>query len=212
MLLKSIKLSNIRSYLNQEVKFPEGSTLLAGDIGSGKSSILLAIEFALFGARRKHLPAEALLRNGKNKGNIELKFGLDGKEIIINRSIKRTKSEVKQDKGSIVIDGVKKDVMPVELKAIILDLLGYPKETKSKSLIFRYTVYTPQELMKQILIDDKDYRIDTLRKVFGVDKYKKIKENCQIFVKSLKGKKEILKLKSENEKEHRQKGISKAGI
>ena len=36
MILKSLKLRNIRSYENQEINFPTGSTLLAGDIGTGK--------------------------------------------------------------------------------------------------------------------------------------------------------------------------------
>ena len=49
MRIRKIKLENIRSYQNEEVTFPSGSTLLSGDIGSGKTSILLGIEFALFG-------------------------------------------------------------------------------------------------------------------------------------------------------------------
>ena len=49
MIIKKIKLENIRSYENTEVEFPSGSIVLAGDIGSGKTSILLGIEFALFG-------------------------------------------------------------------------------------------------------------------------------------------------------------------
>ena len=49
MQLKKLKIRNIRSYKEGEIDFPEGSTLLMGDIGSGKTSILLAIEFALFG-------------------------------------------------------------------------------------------------------------------------------------------------------------------
>ncbi|MEM2914856.1 MAG: AAA family ATPase, partial [Candidatus Bathyarchaeia archaeon] len=49
MILKSLKLENIRSYTNQIIEFPLGTTLFEGDIGSGKSTILMAIEFALFG-------------------------------------------------------------------------------------------------------------------------------------------------------------------
>ena len=69
-------------------------------------------------------------------------------------------------------NGRKKEDTPVELKAVILDLLGYPKElvTKSKDLIYRYTVYTPQEDMKQIIVDEEEGRIDTIRSVFGIDK------------------------------------------
>jgi DNA repair protein SbcC/Rad50 len=191
MILKSIKLENIRSYLNQQIDFPEGTVLLSGDIGSGKSSILLAIEFALFGVKRKDLSGSALLRHGKKTGSVELKLGINGKEIIIKRVLKRGKGDVKQEAGYIVINGIKKEGTHIELKTHILDLFGYPKEliTKSKDLIYRYTVYTPQDLMKQILFEDKDVRLDTLRKVFNIDKYKRIRENSQIFIKELKERK-----------------------
>ena len=49
MKIKRIVLNNIRSYEKEEISFKEGSTLLSGDIGSGKTSVLLGIEFALFG-------------------------------------------------------------------------------------------------------------------------------------------------------------------
>ena len=49
MKFKRIKIKNVRSYKNQELEFPEGSFLLSGNVGSGKTSILLAIEYGLFG-------------------------------------------------------------------------------------------------------------------------------------------------------------------
>ena len=87
MKLKRLKLSNIRSYRNEEINFSEGSTLLCGDIGSGKTSILLAIEFALFGLQPGQR-GSSLLANGKDEGSVELEFSVEGKEIIIesNRS------------------------------------------------------------------------------------------------------------------------------
>ena len=85
MIIKYVKLENIRSYINQTIEFPEGSVLLSGDIGSGKSTILLAMEFALFGIMRS-LPGNSLLRNGKTKGSVELKFNIEDKEIIIKRT------------------------------------------------------------------------------------------------------------------------------
>jgi exonuclease SbcC len=185
-----VKLENIRSYLNQSISFPTGSVLLSGDVGSGKSSILLAIEFALFGVRRKHLSGNSLLRHGKNSGSVELSFDVDGKEVIIKRVLKRGKKDIQQEAGYIVIDGIKKEATAVELKTEILKLLGYPKEliTKTKNLVYRYTVYTPQEEMKQILTEEQDERLDTLRKVFGIDRYKRIRENSTIFIRELKDK------------------------
>jgi len=88
LLIKSIKLYNIRSYINQTLEFPKGSVLLAGDIGSGKSSILHAIEFALFGTKGNELSASTLLRHGKKEGFVELNFKLENKNIIIKRTLK----------------------------------------------------------------------------------------------------------------------------
>src|SRR3989344_1903026 len=190
MIIKKIKLENIRSYVDQELEFPEGSTLLAGDIGSGKSSVLLAIDFALFGLRKGNLSGASLLRNGSNNGSVEMHFNLNDKNIIIQRNLKRANDSVVQDSGYIIVDGERRDASPIELKQDILGLLNYPKEllTKSKSLIYRYTVYTPQEEMKYILLGEKDIRLDTLRKVFDIDKYKRINENCKIFINNLKQK------------------------
>lgn len=194
MRLNKVKLENIRSYLYQEIDFPEGTVLLSGDIGSGKSTVLLAIDFVLFGLQRGTLSGASLLRNGENRGAVELDFEVDDMSIVIKRTLKRENKSVTQDSGYIIINGEKRECTAIELKQMILDLLKYPKEllTKSKSLIYRYTVYTPQEEMKQILVGDKDMRLDTLRKVFGIDKYKRVKDNSKIFVSKVKEKKKEL--------------------
>ena len=72
MLLKSIKLENIRSYISEKIVFPTGSVLLAGDIGSGKSSILQAIEFAFFGFKKGDLEGIHLLRKGESQAEVKL--------------------------------------------------------------------------------------------------------------------------------------------
>ncbi len=194
MLLKSIKLHNIRSYEDAEISLPNGSVLLAGDIGSGKSTILLAIEFAIFGAKKGELPAYTLLRHGKKEGHVELKMQIEGKDILIKRALKRSNEDIKQEAGYVVINGLKKEGTSEELRAIILDLLGYPKDLvkKGKDLIYRYTVYTPQEEMRQILYENKEIRLDTLRKVFNIDKYKRVKDNSGIIIRSLREKKRHL--------------------
>ncbi len=200
MKINSVELKNIRSYDHEKVEFPEGTVLLSGDIGSGKSSILLAIEFAIFGIKRGSLPGTALLRHGEKHGWVKLNFTLEHKDVTIYRSLERTKDSVTQDNGYITIDGKKFEGTPTELKAKIIDMLGYPKElvTKSKSLIYRYTVYTPQEAMKQILMEGDDQRLDTLRKIFNIDKYKRIKENAALLARDLRSDKKIYKKRIED--------------
>ena len=88
MLIKRVALKNIRSYENIEIEFPEGSTLLSGDIGSGKTTILLAIEFALFGLQPGQ-KGTSILRNGKKEGEVTLEIEIESKNIVIERGLKK---------------------------------------------------------------------------------------------------------------------------
>ncbi|MFW6117454.1 MAG: AAA family ATPase [Thermoproteota archaeon] len=196
MRIKQVMLENIRSYEGETVSFPKGSVLLSGEVGSGKSSLLLAIEFALFGIKRGELSGESLLRRGKKKGTVRLHFTLQGKEITIQRNLAKVSTGVRQESGYIAIGGQKREGTATELKALVLELLGYPKElvSKQKSLLYRYTVYTPQEQMKEIIQADPEKRLDTLRKIFGVNRYKTIRENAGEFLRRLRSKKRELRM------------------
>src|SRR3989338_1992927 len=106
MKIKKLSLKNIRSYEKQDFIFPEGSLLLAGDIGSGKTSILQAIEYALFGLQPWQ-KGSALLRNNKNIAEVSLEIFIDGKEILIERKLKRGSKGITGEYTAITIDGEK---------------------------------------------------------------------------------------------------------
>jgi exonuclease SbcC len=199
MLIRSIHLRNIRSYVNETVDLPEGSSLLAGDIGSGKSTILLALEFALFGIQRGELSGSALLRHGTRNGSVTLSCRIADKEVTITRTLKRTDVGVNQEAGSLTVDGVTTDLTAQELKARVLELLNYPQSllTKGKGPLFRYTVYTPQEEMKAILFEEPDARLETLRKLFNIDKYKRVRENSLFLLRDLRRTEGDLRLRIE---------------
>ncbi len=211
MLLRRLKLYHIRSYTDIIVDFPAGSLLLSGDIGSGKSTLLLAIEFALFGLSKPDLPGEALLRKGSVNGSVELEFtlksGTETKEVFIKRNLKKDKDSIKQTNGYIIINDLKKELTPVELKAEIIFLLGYPEEyvSKNKNYIYHYTLYTPQEEMKLILQEDSETRLDVLRKVFNLDKYKIIRENLQNYLRQMRSTLTVMEAKIEPLEEQQRK-------
>jgi exonuclease SbcC len=187
MILRGLKLENIRSYLSEEVSFPEGSVLLSGDIGSGKSTVLLAVDFALFGIQ-KDLSGASLLRHGKESGSVELVFEVGGKEYTIKRTLKRKGGAVRQDTGYIISEGLRKDLTASEAKYFIINLLGYPEQalTKDSALVYKYTVYTPQEQMRQIM-EGGEERLDIMRRIFDIDKYKRISENAQTVAREMRG-------------------------
>jgi exonuclease SbcC len=179
MLLKKLKIKNIRSYKEGEIEFPEGSTLLMGDIGSGKTSILLAIEFALFGLQPGQ-KGNSLIRSNENEAYVSLEFEVDDKRVVVERKLEKGSKSIGQTETSITVNNEKFEGSVTEIKNKILSLLNYPPEfTKKTNDLYRFTVYTPQEQMKQIIMETNDTRLNTLRHVFGIDKYKRIEENIE---------------------------------
>ena len=188
MLLKKLLIENIRSYEKQEIVFPTGAILLSGDIGSGKTTILLAIEFALFGLEPGQ-KGTSLLRNGADEARVIIEFELEDKLVIIERTLNRGKKSISQDYCSITIDNEKFEGSVTEIKNKVLSLLNYPQEfAKKTNLLYKFTVYTPQEEMKQIILEPGDIRLNTLRHVFGIDKYKRIEENTNLLSSKLREK------------------------
>ncbi len=194
MIIEFIHLQNIRSYADEKIKFPSGSVLLEGDIGCGKSSILLAIDFALFGLRTGELSGAELLRHGKSQGSVILKIRLGGCDVEISRTLERKKDMIAQSAGYAIVDGVRHDLTGFALRFFVFELLGYPTNLlrKNKSLLYRYTVYTPQEEMKAILLISSDERTSIMRHVFGIDRYRRLRGNASIVSRNLRRKIEWL--------------------
>ncbi len=192
MRIKKIQLKNIRSYQQQSIEFPEGSLLLAGDVGSGKTTLLLAIEYALFGLQPGQ-KGSALLRHDANLGEVILECEIEGHEVMIERHLRRENRSIASDYAALTLDGETQEYSVTELKTKILALLGYPSEfVKRNNLLYRYTVYTPQEQMKQIIVEDTETRLNVLRHIFGIEKYKRIRENLSVLLNRLKEESKIL--------------------
>ena len=127
----------------------------------------------------------------KKRDNFKCK--INNKDYLIHRSLKRTKTGINQDECYLYTDGIKKQLTPIELRQVVLNLLNYPKENITKKpVIYRYTVYTPQEQMKQIILEDAETRLNVLRHVLGIDKYKRIRENLTLLLNHLKEESKVL--------------------
>jgi len=209
MKIKKISVENIRSYENEEINFPDGSLLLSGDIGSGKSSILFAIEYALFGLQ----PGQrglSLLRNNTDSGSVILEIEVQGKKVILEKKLKRSTRGITNEYASIIIDGKKEESSVTEIKTKLLELLGYPLEfIKKNNLLYRYTVFTPQEQMKQIILEDPETRLNTLRNIFGIEKYRRIRENLSVILTNLKDEIRFLQGKTASLEEEKTKAADK---
>lgn len=193
MFIKRLQLKNIRSYESLDIEFSKGITLLQGDIGSGKTTILMAVEFALFGVLRGKTSPGEFLRYASSDGSVCLECVIQEKNVVITRALHKSSSKtsqsstISQSACSISINGETQELTPTELKAKVLSLLGYPESLVGVSTnLFRFTVYTPQEQVKQVLLGSVDERKDIIRKIFGIDKYKKISQNMTYYTSHLR--------------------------
>jgi len=210
MIIESIKIRNIRSIKDLDIKFPSSIILFFGDIGSGKSSVLKAIEFCLFGTlTAADLSGDSLLRRGENKGFVELTFSINGKRYTIKRGLKRsTRKEagekrviVSQEIGSFIEHlgnkSIETSYAPTDLRKKILEILNFSitrYEKAQKIPLFRYTVYTPQEQVKEILQAKPDERFEILKEVFGIEKYEIALKNVGVINEFLKNRKKKIKI------------------
>jgi DNA repair protein SbcC/Rad50 len=182
MIIKKIEITNIRSYKEKTtIELPIGRILFQGDIGSGKSTILSAIEFALFGLG--DIDANHLLRIGESKGSVLLEFESCGKTYNVFRSLLRRGNKIFQEEGFLYENGVKNSYSVGELKSKILDIIGINERTQTKttSTIYRFAIYTPQEMMKTVLTSNNEKRIEILRRAFGIEEYSTAKKNAEKF-------------------------------
>jgi exonuclease SbcC len=205
--LVSLRLVNIRSYKDDKIDFRNGITLFEGDIGSGKSSILNAVEFALFGLGDQS--GSHLLRVGENEGKVELTILVNGKEYTFGRGLARKRGNVGQDQCYIVEDGVQTSYNATNMKRRALQILDFkePTSPRSQSVIYRYAVFTPQEQMREVIRQRPEARKETLRKALGVEEYSIAAGNATSILSTLRGEAKALE-KSRGEAELAQNRIA----
>jgi exonuclease SbcC len=188
-LLRSITLKNIRSYNDGDetrLDFPDGVILLEGDVGSGKSTLLYALEFALFGF--SDMKGSHLLSEGRKDGRVSVTFEASGKEYTVDRALRAKGGGVTQDECHISSDGQRARLSPSDLKERVVSILGFnePTHPGAESLVYRYAVFTPQEQMKDILVQNPEERLHVIRRVLGAQSYQVAAENSEIVERGLK--------------------------
>jgi len=165
--IESLLLENIRSHKKSVINFTDGFNCLVGGLGTGKSSVLYAIDFALFGEPigRSY---EYLLREGEDKARVILKFSANGKEYAIIRALKRSGSRISQDMDQLKLFEDGELVAELKSDAVVEQLfsaVGIDKE------IFRRLIWIRQEHLKDILNMTPGERQKNLDQLFKLSDY-----------------------------------------
>ncbi len=85
-MINSIELGNFLSHSDTKLEFYDGVTVFVGNNGAGKSSIIDAITFALFG-KHSRKTNKSLIKRGTAQGFAKINFTINGKELQAERKI-----------------------------------------------------------------------------------------------------------------------------
>jgi exonuclease SbcC len=159
MKFDRVRLRNFKPYGDADLRLTEGVTVIHGLNGSGKSSLLEACFFALYGSSALDGTLEDVITNGTEETDVELWFSHDGEHYHITREV-RTYGDQAQtatctletDDGEVLRDGA------TAVEQFVTDLLrmdagafvncAYVKQGEVNKLINA----TPSE--RQDMIDD----------------------------------------------------------
>lgn len=138
MILKRLSIRDFRQFRDAEIEFERGLTAIVGSNGSGKTTIIEAIGWALYGEQRQ--TKETLRRigaEGKSSTSVSLTFSIGDQEWRVERSLTN---------ASLVLLGAEEQVRATSLREVtkeVTRLLGLTYEqfknsfcTEQKDLTF----------------------------------------------------------------------------
>ena len=177
-MITSIELGDFLAHSNTKLEFENGVTVFVGDNGAGKSSIIDAITFALFGQHTRK-SNKSLIKRGANQGFSKIGFSINGKQYEAVRkidskgSLAATFSEILGDERMEIAAGERKqfgESMTQEIeKTIGLDF----EKLKIASIVQQ------GELNTIINSKPKEFK-ELLNAIIGIDKLDVASESMKL--------------------------------
>ena len=176
-MIKRVKLTNWKSHLNSEFLFSKGTNALLGHIGSGKSSVLDAICFALFGTfpslqNRKIKLDDVIMKKPveKDKATVEVEFEFNEKTYLVKRVIERrrgtTYSEIRENGKLLEAPNSSR------VTQVIQDILQIDYELFSKA------IYSEQNEIDFFLKMRRGQRMKKIDELLYIDKFENARSSC----------------------------------
>lgn len=174
-MIRSIELKNWKTHKNTKLDFSKGTNILIGQMGSGKSSIMDAISYALFGTfpsiQHRRVNVSKIIRNKprqERNAHVKLEFSLDGSEYAIKREIT---FDAKAATATIEKNGAYLQSQPQRVTEEIERILKIDYDLFSKVV---YSEQNGLDYFINLSPTDRKRQIDGL---LGLDKFALAQEN-----------------------------------
>jgi exonuclease SbcC len=213
-MIKSVRLVCWRSHADTFFEFREGTNLLVGIMGAGKSSVMEAISFSFFGTfpalERRKLKLENIIRLNEPKAGVVLEFEWDGATYRIERAIERSKKGV-STLAEIFRNGTLVEHGPVAVASYVASLTGMDYG------LFTRAVYSEQNSIDYFLTLDPRRRKEEMDALLGLDRFESARANAITVINRIRGKRQAIegqfsreKLRALEEEEKRRLGEKEA--
>ena len=210
-MLTSLTLKNWRTHAETTLEFGKGTNVIVGVMGSGKSSIVNAISYSLFGTfpaiKTRQVSLDEIIMNKPNsadRAETILEFTQEEKKYKVERIIKRDgTNEAKLFEGNRLIAGPKQKDVNEKVEA----LLGLNYE------LFSRAVYAEQNEMDFFLKLSPSERKKKFDDLLELEKYEEARKNSvslqNELLKENKQRKEYLLQQQETLKSHEEESLQK---
>jgi len=167
-MLENLRVNNFRSHEKTEINLHSGLNVFLGEVGAGKTSILEALSFALFGKISSSITQTELIKRGSKQAKAILIFKVDSEKYKVERNIFLKKTQ----KAKLWIYKNKCWRLAVEgsnaVSKSIEELLGVDSST------FLAAIYASQGEIKKMLQTQPGKRREQFDKLLGIDVYEKL--------------------------------------
>jgi DNA repair protein SbcC/Rad50 len=175
MHLDKLVMRNFKKYRRAEVEFQDGLTGIVGSNGSGKSTIVEAIAWALYGSRAAGLKREYMrntMASDADSVEIRLTLSLGSREVVIYRAIK---GKSLMPEAVLLMDGRRIAWGSKEVDQKLEEILKISYQD------FMKTFYARQKDLDNLIMEGGAGKREYLLKLLGLDS---IKENALEQIKS----------------------------
>ncbi|MCS7142688.1 MAG: AAA family ATPase [Aigarchaeota archaeon] len=168
MIIKEVYLRDFISYTEARVKFPLGVTVIVGENGSGKTSILDAITYALF-MEHSRGPRQNLIKRGATSARVGAVFSVKGRNYQVEWDLLYQKSP----RGHLRdLDNDRPLVKPGSGEMTIVPEIS--RLTGLDSTVFMNAIYVKQGEIARLLDDKPHERKKTIAHLLGIEELEKL--------------------------------------
>ena len=168
-MIDEIRLTNFKSHTNTNIKFEQGINVIVGENGSGKTSILDAINFALFKQKPRDLKFDDLIRLGEKEMRVEAIFSINNKKLKVRRIRKKggsTENSLHINNKPYIRGNIDKEIEKIiGIDSDVFTRAVYVKQGEIDALISMEPSKRKIEINKLLGINEIEKAWDSLREI-----------------------------------------------